>query len=110
MNFIEKHLFAIAKTIAHKASKELGFPVREIRVFRPEDNYRLANYGTCDLTTNIIDINLFTPGTTEYVTTEELIDTVLHEVAHLRHPTHGRAFKKCLQELHDWINAEYIKR
>lgn len=101
----EKDLVSYLSKIARRAARKLKVEIKEFKIFNPRKKPR-AFYGLCVHQTKTLIISLYEPKTKKLYPLPELVDTVLHEVAHLKHTKgrvhHSKEFYATLEELKGW--------
>lgn len=101
----EQDLVSYLKKVAIRAAKYLKVEIKEFKIFNPRKKPR-KYYGLCIHQTRTIIISLYHPETRKLYPLPELIDTVLHEISHLKHTKgrihHTKEFYLTLEELKQW--------
>lgn len=108
--FVDDYLMQLVNQIAMRACKKFKLKYRKIYIFHDKDPEKEKCDGIFYPHSGRIYINLVKPGTCNYHKIEDIIDTTLHELAHLRVLRHNSKFWSFLKEMKDWFNAEYLQR
>lgn len=101
-SFLQLHLLNLFRDLAKKVAKQFSLKNYKIDLFHPNDPERKFSYGLCYPNGHIyIDIN--NRRTRKYGRVESIIDTVVHELAHLKYPNHGRQFWASHKKMKRWV-------
>jgi predicted metal-dependent hydrolase len=100
----QQELLARLRADAHRIALRFGLRYRSIEAERANVKRR---YGVC-FSDGEIRIRLRHVRSGEALKYSSLVNTLCHELAHLRHFHHGEVFKLFYQELLAWARAEAI--
>ena len=107
LTFVEAHLFKLARAIVRILCKQFDLRCRALHVFDPDDPDKRENCGVCYIDGTIV-LNLRKGEFGKFESVDELIDTVIHEVAHLKHQGHGKKFWAFHRKMKKWFKANYV--
>ena len=109
-NRAEDDLVIYLRRIARKAAAHLDVSFEVFNRFPVDHPDAKNSAGVCLTKEKTIYINLYNSLTGALLPIEDLIDTTLHEVVHLKHPDdyhhHSKAFWKTFEDLQDWYFEE----
>ncbi len=101
---VQEHLMTRLRTDADRVACRFNLKYKAIA---PESSRVRKRYGSC-FTDGLIKIRLAHARTGKPLKYSSLVDTLCHELAHLKHFNHGRQFKLFHQEIMDWARSEKI--
>lgn len=91
---------------AERIASQFGLRYRALRIERPTVR---SHYGVC-YEDGTIKIRLNHAVLQTPLRYSSLVNTVCHELAHLRHFDHGEEFKRFYHEILEWARAQRIYR
>jgi predicted metal-dependent hydrolase len=100
----ESQLLSKIRKDARRIAKR--FKLRYLAL-EPEPKRIRSRYGSCDHK-KVIRIRLHTARDGRFLQYPNLIHTLCHELAHLRHMDHGRNFKVLNQKILNWAKDQKI--
>lgn len=107
LSFVEQELYAFCKKVARICGKRFDLKYRSIEIFADDDPDRKNTAGMCTPDGEIyLTVRQGIRG--RFETIEELIDTVTHELAHLRFFDHGPKFKRFHSKMKRWFKETHI--
>jgi len=95
-NFYKEGLLVALSVTAAKLSSEFGFWAKSIGELKEEDLAKDKDMGYC-YPDGTLEIRLLVDGC--YIDHLEVLDTLCHEMAHLKYFNHGRKFRKLYKKL-----------
>ena len=107
LTLVEAHLFALAKKIVKIVCDEFGLTCKKLTVFHPEDPDKINTKGMCD-DNGVITLSLRKGVKGKFYELDDFIDTVIHEIAHLKYMSHNKDFYNLLRRMKRWFKKHYI--
>lgn len=101
-SFLELQYLKLVRACAKKVCKKFQLSPRTIRLFDDDDPDRRNCHGMC-YSDGTIHLNFRKRRSGRYDPVESAIDTVIHELAHLKFPDHTREFWKLHQKMKRWF-------
>ena len=100
----DRELMRYLRKVAFKAAKKFNLKLKEVDFFPVDHPDTARAEGVCEVFAQRIYLNLYNPLTGSYHSVESLIDTALHEVAHLKYKRDGHTprFWIFLDVLREW--------
>jgi len=100
--FLQLHLLQVIRALAKKVSRQFSLKSYKIDLFDHNDPERKLSYGLCYPDGHIY-IDLHNRRSRKYGRLESIIDTVVHELAHLKYPNHSRQFWASHKKMKQWV-------
>ena len=103
----DRDIIRYLRRVAFKAAKKFNLRIKGLDKF-PSDHANIYNtVGVCEHN-NMIYVNIYNAETGAYYSIEALIDTTLHEVAHLafKHGQHDKEFEIFFSDIKAWYYEE----
>jgi predicted metal-dependent hydrolase len=107
LSFVEQELCNFCKKVARICGKKFKLKYKSIEVFADDDPDRINTSGMCTPDGEIF-LSLRQGRLGRFETIEELIDTTIHELVHLRHFDHGKKFHKLRSQIKRWFKENHI--
>lgn len=104
---LEKDLFKLYEKYAKIVAKQFKMPMKKIKLFAHNDPAKDDAYGYCDIEQGIIHINIRL-NNTMFDSVENVMDTIVHEIAHLKFDHHGRDFWALHAKMKEWLFVNYV--
>ena len=100
--FLDVQLLKVWRNCAKKIATQFGLRNFRICLFHPNDPDRRTCRGTCFLD-GLILLNTRKCRGVKFDSMESNIDTLIHELAHLRYRSHNQDFWKFHQRMKKWF-------
>lgn len=104
--WLEKQVIQVLDRLGKKACKKFNYSYNEVKRVHRNDAYDGKVYGYYLVDSKEIRIAL-KKSKTRFFPIEELVDTMMHEIAHTRDTTHSPGWKERYHELKQWAK-KYI--
>jgi len=101
-SFLELKYLQLVRSCAKKISKKFKLHPRTIRLFDDDDPDRRTCHGMC-YSDGTIHINLRRGRSGRFDSIESSLDTVIHELAHLKFYNHTKEFWKFHRTIKQWF-------
>jgi predicted metal-dependent hydrolase len=100
----ENRLLAKIRRDARRIAKHFKLKYLDITTECPDARDR---FGSCD-EDHVIRLRLYKLRDGRFFKYWSLVNTLCHEMAHLKHMDHGKHFKRLNQEILDWARSRRI--
>jgi len=104
--FIEEQYLKLLRSCARVIAREFGLAYPKINLFDEDDPDRPGCRGMCFQAERLIILNLRKRTSRKLDTIESAMDTVIHELAHLRFINHDKSFWALHQKMKRWFYKE----
>lgn len=105
--FVDKHLLKMCEAFAKLICKQFGLKYRSIRLFCHNDPERLTTKGQC-WPDGEIELEFRGKDMKRFSSISDILDTVVHELAHLQEKGHGNRFKALHKEMKEWAWSHLV--
>lgn len=106
-SYVEAQVFMFVKRVIKLVSAKFGLKYKAVKLLTSDDPEHKEAKGLCT-TDGEIYIAIRTGSKGKFDTIEEIIDTSIHELAHIKYPNHSKKFWQFHRQMKKWFNQNYL--
>ena len=107
IGFVDSALLLFARKLARPICKKFKLSHKNLHLFEHDDPERVKSRGIC-WEDGKIELDFRSKNSKSFAKIETIIDTVVHELAHLRHMEHDKKFWDFFDKMHKWTYQNLV--